>query len=352
MADLATSLHDLYQASRYSDVVRLATDNSLSPGTHPLECKIFAASLFQLDEYKSCYELLVELESICGEDTDYLSLFAASARRIGKFDQASDLFQKALRIDPSSPQIRNNYANLLIDINKYDQALTILEELISQNPDYKDANENLKRLKDQITQMNEVSSPLVDSPLQHVDLGDPLLLAFEQEEVDYSFKRYFPSGKISDPSLNFDNLSKPDTHSVALDQLKFAEGALKSGDMSTVLKLCSKVLSALGQDSRVYDLASDAYLNLNQISQSELCLLHAVAIGGHTCKRCFNLASFAMMRGNYGLAKIYLDHAASIDPSSSHLAQLRSLLKAESANSKSNYVFQQIWPDPDARKKN
>ena len=352
--DPAASLSELLKAGLHSEVVKVSSDLGVSPGVYPLASKILAASYFHLGEYDSAFSILSDLESSYGEDVDYLTLFASTCRRLGNLDQASDLFSKALKKDPHSLPLKNNYSNLLIDLGKYDEAKLVLDSILKVDSSYNDAITNRNRLNTIISTLNtdtstseshQFSSQLV------VELGDPLLLAFANDEVEYSTQRYFPPQTKSDPNFNFNNLVEPDPRSVALEQLKVAEATLESGDMISVLKICSKILSTLGQDARIYDIASDAYLNLNKISQSELCLLHAVALGGHSPKRCFNLASFAMMRSNFGLAESYLNNAAAIDPSSEHLAKLRAILADHKSKFDSQFVFHQIWSEPDATKK-
>ena len=125
-------------------------------------------------------------------------MYASTARRQGDLKKAHELFNTALKLDPESPLIRNNYANLLIDMQKYDDALAILESILQEHPDYKDAIFNRNRLNDLMSTHNTVaakniepsSSPIV---LTDIDLGDPLLLAFDQDEVNYSNQRYFPN---------------------------------------------------------------------------------------------------------------------------------------------------------------
>lgn len=352
--DPVASLSKLLKAGLHSEVVKVALDLGVTPGVNPLASKILAVSYFHLGEYDSAFSILSDLESSYGEDVDYLTLFATTCRRIGNLDQASDLFSKALQKDPDSLPLKNNYSNLLIDLGKYDEAKLILDSILNVNPSYNDAIANRNRLNTIISTLNTTASSVNSHQLTShhiIELGDPLLLAFANDEIEYSTQRYFPPQTKSDPNFNFNNLIEPDARSVALEQLQVAEASLAAGDMISVLKLCSKILSSLGQDPRVYDIASDAYLNLNKISQSELCLLHAVALGGHSPKRCFNLASFAMMRSNFGLAESYLDNAAAIDPSSEHLANLRRILADQKSKFDSQFVFQQIWSEPDATKK-
>ena len=59
-------------------------------------------------------------------------------------------------------------------------------------------------------------------------------------------------------------------------------------------------------------------------------------------KRCFNLASFALIRNNLRLAEYYLSKASSIDPSSPNLEKMQNLLRKKLLSSKP-YVFKEVW---------
>ena len=305
MLDQLSELHQLFASGRYSDVLSLCQEHSITPLSSPNAAKILAASYFCIGDYQKAYDLLTELESTFGHTEDFLSLFAASSRRIGKLDQAESLFNRALSISPDSPQVRNNYANLLIDLSRFDDALNILNSLLEQNPDYQDAISNKNRL---IALRDSQNTSVESSSAFQFTLSDPLLMSFDQSEINYSDKRYFPKKKtqlISDLS----SVSLPSTPAVSFEQLDFAEQALSNGNSKLVLEICSKFLSTVGQEARAYDILSDAYLRLKQISQAEICLLHALSIGGLTMKRCFNLASFALIRNNLSWQNIiFLKH--------------------------------------------
>lgn len=359
MENLEDSFISLFKESRYSDIIARSEEQSITPQSAPLAARVLAASYFQIGDFSQAYLLLSQLEAALGKDPDFLSLYAATARRQGQLQKAEELFQTALEIDPDSPVTRNNYANLLIDLHKYDDALTILDSILEQNPDYRDAIFNRSRLKEilsssntdgpQSSSVNTSSSSLY---LNETELDDPLLMAFEQDEINYSNQRYFNDRVPSNTEKPLTNLPQPNANAVANDQLRFAESALKNGDHSLVLKICSNAHAVLGAESKIYDLASDAYLALNRITQAENCLLHAFAISGPSLKRCLNLANFSMMRGNLILAEYYLSQAKAIDPSSGYIKKIRETLTSQQKNSTSPFIFQKDWAELSAARKN
>ena len=254
--DPAASLSELLKAGLHSEVVKVSSDLGVTPGVHPLASKILAASYFHLGEYDSAFSILSDLESSYGEDVDYLTLFASTCRRLGNLDQASDLFSKALKKDPHSLPLKNNYSNLLIDLGKYDEAKLVLDSILKVDSSYNDAITNRNRLNTIISTLNtdtstsethQFSSQLV----VNLEIHYYSLLLMTKLNM---FQRYFPPQTKSDPNFNFNNLVEPDPRSVALEQLKVAEATLESGDMISVLKIYSKILSTLGQDARIYDI--------------------------------------------------------------------------------------------------
>ena len=117
---------------------------------------------------------------------DIFPFFAATVRRLGDLSKSKELFEKALSIDPSAIDIQNNYANLLIDMKDFATSRKILSGLIDKYPNYSDAVVNLQRLNE-LVRDNQLHTSS-QSETTHFD--DPLLQAFAQDEIDYSFKRY------------------------------------------------------------------------------------------------------------------------------------------------------------------
>ncbi|MDC3044239.1 tetratricopeptide repeat protein [bacterium] len=339
----------MFAAGRYSDILRAAQDNSVTPGTSPEAAKVVAAAYFCTGEHSDAFNLLVELESTFGHAPDFLSLFAATCRRVGEFKKAEELFKRALKISPDSPEIRNNYSNLLIDLNRYDEASNLLDAVLKEHPSYSDALNNKNRLAAAIS--NTKKSQLTSSIGQPFTLSDPLMLSFADDEVSYSNKRYFPKRTLGTPTpaVNFPSITESSLNATLSEKFKLAEQAISSGNPSTALQLCSSILNESSQDPRVFDLLSDAYLNLNQFLQAEVCLLHALAIGGPSMKRYLNLTSFSMIKKNFHLAEFYLTQAASIDPSSKELIRIREMLSTKRVDSKP-YSYQKNWPQQEATK--
>ena len=338
--NLESDFQVLFDQQRYSEIIEKARSFGITTGTQPVLSKFLAGAYFCVGEYSDAESILIELESSFADDANFLSLFAATSRRLSNFQRAERLFLKALQLQPDSIQIRNNYANLLIDLSEFDKARTLLLSVLEIQPSYREAIDNLNRLDQLVNSRptDDCSSAHSTGSANTLSFQDPLLFAFDQSEIDHSLARYKMRSKgqedIHNPLLD---LPDPDARAVALEQLDAARQAFQEKRFELALKLCSQSFRSLGPNSDLYDLISDIYLNLHRYHEAEIFLLHAVALQGFSLKRCFNLVSFSMMRDDFILASSYLNRAAQIDPSSKDLERLRNLLHEQ--NSKSNSIF-------------
>jgi tetratricopeptide (TPR) repeat protein len=55
---------------------------------------------------------------------------------LGRLEEALAQNEKALALDPASPQINANHASILSDMHRYDDALAELNRLIAANPEF------------------------------------------------------------------------------------------------------------------------------------------------------------------------------------------------------------------------
>ena len=337
---------DLFQQGRFHELIAQARSQSVTAESDPEQAQLLAAALFRIGEFPSADPILQGLEAAFGTNAGFLSLYGANCRRLGRLSQADDLFKRALGQEPESEGIRNNYSNLLIDLGRLDEAKAILSGLLEQNPDYQDARANLNRISLQQQAGQVPSNTAPSSGVDGWSMADPLLLAFSEDEVERTSGRK-PGSPNTSTQAFVDALPAPDDRAAALEQLQQAENAVIEKQYAFALELCSQVHRVLGAHAPVYDCVSDAYLNLQCFREAELCLLHAVALGGRTPKRCLNLVSFASMRGDLALARHHLQQAASLDPSHPQLAAIRSSLekRAERASSTKPYQFQKIGLD-------
>lgn len=343
----------LFQAGRYHEVVAQAQAAGVAPQTNPLAANVLAAALFQLGEFGRAATLLEALEAALGQQRDYLSLYGATCRRLGLLQRAEQLLAQALQLDPSALDVRNNYANLLIDLGRQVEAQAILEQLLLEKPDYQDARANLNRL--QFRQQPSLGQPVAAQPAAAAPAptalpwtpADPLMLAFAEEEVRQAVGIQ-PAQPGSAAAALASTLPQPEAQAVAADKLKLAAQAVAEGNASFALQLCSQALAGLGANASVYVNASDAYIRSQRFREAEICLLHAMVVGGATINHYINLVTLASLRGDLVLANHYLDQAAGLDPSHPNLAQLQANLRQRQASlAGQTYVFEARWAEPE-----
>ena len=344
MASLFNRLYEFYSLGYYNKVVSTAEAEIENHVACSASAKIQAASYFKLGAFQKCYDILVELEQIYESEPDYLSLYAAASRRLGNLEKSSQLFKLALSIEPNSLPIKNNYANLLIDLGKLDDAQKLLDEVLSANPTYQDALQNKNRLE--FVRSEKQSSELTCSDDHQsstlLDLGDPLLLAFADDEIERSGKRYKFRKRAS---ANDSNLPIPDPAKSVQDFLKMAYEASSLGDYDFAFKLCSQSLQQIGPQAVIYDCVSDLHLNLKNFRESELSLLHAISLDGPSPKRLLNLCNFASMRGDFKLAMHYLESAAALDPSHPQLHSISQSLEIKSSTPPFQFTRNSVYPE-------
>lgn len=315
-----SSILDLFNTGYYAKAISVARNYCSDLSTDPLLSKLVAGCYFKIGEYTTAISHLAPLEAVFYNDLDFLSLYAASCRRIGDLNKSQSLFKKALEISPDSHSIKNNFANLLIDLKQYEQAKVLLESVISEDSSHPDATLNINRLNFLLSETVKPSSNLDEdeSFLCDFSLADPLLLAFADTEVLNASKRY----KFKSTTLTRDELPPPNLDGCSTDLINLVEKATSNKQFLFALKLCSQFLQTHGPTAQIYDCASDVYVNLKKFYEAEICLLHSVVLGGETPKRLLNLVSFACIRGDFCLAKKYLEKAAALDPSHPQLASI------------------------------
>ena len=133
------NLIHLFNQGKYSDIISVFDSRGFNLSSSPEDLQVLAAAYFRIGEFQKALHILRTLESSLSNKPDYLSLYATTLRRLGFLDEALTNFEKALALDSSNIQIKNNYSNLLIDLNKFHEAKVILDEILVEKPDYQDA---------------------------------------------------------------------------------------------------------------------------------------------------------------------------------------------------------------------
>ena len=93
------SISALYQAGHYGDAVSLYLSSNFRPQIDPGKIFVAGAAYFKLGEYRESYRCLQSIQVSYSEDINFLSLYAASCRHLGKLDES----KKVLFCAPLEP---------------------------------------------------------------------------------------------------------------------------------------------------------------------------------------------------------------------------------------------------------
>jgi len=104
---------------------------------------------------KTCCEKVIALSP--NTHGPYLNL-ANILMATGRFQEAMQRFQQALRLKPGDPQTLTNLANLHTQLGQFEQATECLQNAIHANPGYPEAHNNLGNLYREMSKLEEAQS--------------------------------------------------------------------------------------------------------------------------------------------------------------------------------------------------
>ena len=296
------ALLDLFNQRKYAEVVgRWNRVEPVADGNKDA-CIIIAFSLYSLGEFSDCASLCDELLPYFESNAEFYALYGSVLRKIGRVKDSEQVYKKGLSIFPDDSALGNNYANLLIDIGMLGRAKAILENLKINNPDnIDDIVANLKRIE-----------LLSETPSQNEELPVKVLTAAfseDQKTNNVKVKKQKRAGHTTE------EISKQ-THEDMIEvneMIKLARLLVNTNPKQTIID-CTLIHSRLSTPSaQLYELAGDAYINLEKFANAELCYLKAFSLSKGTLASLTNMATLALMRGDRSLAIDYLSRAMALD---------------------------------------
>jgi len=334
----------LFNQSRFAEIIDLFNDPTSSLLSDPVCSQILAACYFKLGNFSQALVLLESLESSMGDSPDYLSLYGATCRRLGRLNDAMKFLNKACSLQPESLIYRNNLANVLIDAGDSKKAEEILKDILSKDPNYEDAKLNLNRLTYSVSQADQDSNQIQDS--DNTLSFDPIALAFADQEVAIDGAKIRPKAVTASKKLS-ESLPTVDDQSVGAERITLAAQANSNQQPIVALGFCKEALSLLGPCPEIYVNASDAYLQLKAFHEAELCLLHSMTLGEPSLPNFINLISLLLLRGDWMLASKYLERANALFPGNPRLSQQQdSLNRRKDELSSAPFQFPPLWEQP------
>lgn len=336
----------LFNNEQYRDLLNLVDSHNLSLDSDPLAAQVAAAGHFQLGNFSTAANILQPHQAALATDSSYLSLYGATCRRLGQFMKSKELLLNALKLEPKSSAIRNNYANVLIDLDELESAKSILEALLSENPSNGDASTNLERLRSRESVLHITSGLDKGQELSNWFPSDPLMLAFADEEVRLAGGVALKNSYSKSGVLLADNLPSVPTSTIDSDRIELATRSIHENNPEFALQLLSQASLGYGAKAVVYMNAADAYVKLESFNEAEICYLHTLQLGGPSIPAFMNLSTLASIRGDLTLSRYYLDCVSKLDSDNPDLESAYKRLDAATRSQVSDYRFNEKWVPP------
>ena len=353
-------IESLFLAKNFSKICSIyESDKSIEYANEELYC--IAVSYFKNGNFKASQKIIEYIDGVMSQNEDYLNLAGVVYRRLGNAEKALDYLKRGLEIKPGSPYLLNNIANIYLDVDRLDEAENILSALILNYPDFADAKINMERFMILSENKKKESEKGVTKEESSKDYDDPLLLAFESEEIIENLKRFKIVKKdkkiesnLSKIGSTLADLDGEISNSAKTDRMNLSEKLNSEGNPSQSLEISSKLYSKSGEKcNQLHKNISDSYLSLKRFAESEIYLLHSIIDTQEpaNCESYLNLATFSIIRNDFILAEKYIAKAKQLDPSHPNI---QSVLDSLESQKKTNSIicFGNDWlQDYDALKR-
>lgn len=312
------------------------------------ELYFIAVSYFKSNNFRSAQRIIENIDGVMSQNEDYLNLAGVIYRRLGNTDKALDYLKRGLAINPSSPYLLNNVANIYLDLDRLDEAQKILNALILNYPDFADVKMNIERLNILLENNKIEHEKKTTQKKSNAKEHDPLMLAFEPTEIIENLKRFkiAKKGKNVESSLekissSLNELDQKASKGAESDQINLSEKLNKEGFPVQSIENSNKLYSGSGEKRvQINKNISDSYLTLKRFAESEIYLLHSI-LGMQettTCESYLNLATFSIIRNDFVLAEHYISKAKQLDPSHPNInSVIKSLENQKQNNSLINF---------------
>tara|TARA_B100000674_G_scaffold497751_1_gene532706 strand:- start:1728 stop:2693 length:966 start_codon:yes stop_codon:yes gene_type:complete len=214
-----------------------------------------------------------QLDGCFGDDPEFLNIYGVVLRRERDLSKSAEVYKRGLEIRPEEPALLSNYGNLLIDLNKFDEASIVLNKAIKIAPNHKDARQNLVRLNRCIGQVSSKS--------------------FEDNKV---------ATTALEPKSNLDESLVSNDEEAASDWLNLAAISQRDKNFEEALIFSRKAIEAQPGLSAAYKVAGEVLFAMGKRDDAERMLMYGVILGEDDDNSISNIACIAALKGNGKLA--------------------------------------------------
>jgi tetratricopeptide (TPR) repeat protein len=340
-SSLQTELAGLFEQRSYQAILDRVQRDEITPAADPQAANVVAAALFQLGRYSDCLLWCEGVAPALQGDASFASMYGAVLRRIGRLEAAEKVFRQALSQHPANPFLRNNFANLLIDRQAFEEAEAILRDLLALDSNYQDAQANLNRLQFQrdLAAASPAASATQPAAPPTDAFVDPLMAAFSDEEVARAGGLAVSPSPASAPGVDLSTLPARALDRELQETLALARQTI-AADPQQAIQDCRMLHAKLGAQAPIYEVAAEAYIQLQLFADAETALLVALGLGSVDASVFLNLANLAAMRGDQKLALHWLEQLAQRQPDHPQLAAVRRTLFPKGVPTTSSSPFQ------------
>ena len=289
-----------------------------------------AASYLNIGLAEQAEEICSELEDRSRFNSNFVSIYGAALRRLGKHKESLEVFEDYLSMGMKDSAVANNYANLLIDIGQFDKAKSILVKALTERP------ENEKDIERNIARVNALIGAQTTEKNKSIDELDPIIAAFSPEEIEENKKARNGDKKGTHTDL-------PKNYVLSIDNQKVSD-ACKSQlvelrthvnkNPTKVLSVCSDIHKRGVSDlALLYEVAAEAYLKLQMLADAEIAYHSAIALGTTEFATYLNLSNLCAMRSDFNMAYTYLIRAQASTKKDIELLEHTKSILFETSNS-------------------
>ena len=333
------NISEAFSNQKYQSIVDFAQASDFNIKSDVNEARLVAVSFYYLDNFEKACAYCQEIYPFLNSDPDFLSFYGSCLRKNGSSQDAEDMYKSSLQTHSNSLSLLNNYANLLIDLNRFEEAGNLLNKALKIDPNYDDAKSNLSRLaflKDSLPKTNEVNFSSSSSLLDY----DPLAASFSPDEI----KRTFTDKAVlanSDNSVSglVESLPSQDLGKEQIERISLIRSLISSNPIQALADL-RLLFAEVGASSYIYQLAGDIYIRLKLFADADTCFLTSLSLGCNDSSVLINLANLAHMRGDQILAFKWLEIVSTRTPDHPQLAAVKNTLFPNGRPSFSSSPFQ------------
>ena len=337
---LQTELSNLFEQRKFQSILERAQSDEISPANNPHASNIVAAALFQIGRFSDCLLWCEALSPSLSGNASFISMYGAVLRRLGRLEEAEQVFRAALETNSDNPFLRNNFANLLIDRQEFKEAELILKNLLKKSLIMRMKKNLIIKFQQNLTE----SAPRSDksaAPEQFLNddlLIDPLaapLATKLQSQVELPLDKPPKNKKVKQGLIQRlyrgNGIRAPETILLHVKPLRLIQQAIQD---------CILLHNKLGVQAPIYEVAAEAYIRMKLFGDAETCLLVAHSLGSNDASISLNLANLAAMRGDQRLALQWLEQLSQRQPDHPQLDAVRKTLFPNGAPKNSSTPFQ------------